>query len=120
MPNHTSDQGTISGAKVLDIKKPPHGAPRAPSGPLLTGADTDPDRWMPNAACRTADPEDFFGPDGERITSRERREKQARKTCATCPVSRQCLGYAVATKQGAGIWGGTSPEERIALAQVNP
>jgi WhiB family redox-sensing transcriptional regulator len=33
----------------------------------------------------------------------------------TCPVAEPCLEYALETNQRAGIWGGTTEEERKSL-----
>jgi WhiB family redox-sensing transcriptional regulator len=32
--------------------------------------------------------------------------------CAVCRVRRQCLRFALATRQSHGIWGGTTEDER--------
>jgi len=66
--------------------------------------------WWQAAACRTADPDIFFpvsahGPGQEEIA-------QAKAVCARCPVRRQCLRFALATRQVHGVWGGTTEEER--------
>ena len=34
------------------------------------------------------------------------------KVCRECPSQIQCLTYALETRQGEGIWGGTTPQER--------
>ncbi|MFM8302673.1 MAG: WhiB family transcriptional regulator [Actinomycetota bacterium] len=39
----------------------------------------------------------------------------ARRICTACHVSRECLEFALATNQEAGIWGGTTEEERRKL-----
>jgi WhiB family redox-sensing transcriptional regulator len=66
--------------------------------------------WRRLAACRDADPELFFpvsasGPSLDQIT-------QAKAICADCPVRRQCLVFALNTRQNHGIWGGMTDEER--------
>jgi WhiB family transcriptional regulator, redox-sensing transcriptional regulator len=43
--------------------------------------------------------------------SRERAE-QAKAVCAVCPVRRECLQFALATRQAHGVWGGMSEHER--------
>jgi WhiB family transcriptional regulator, redox-sensing transcriptional regulator len=42
-------------------------------------------------------------------------EADAKAVCRTCPVRVPCLDFAMATNQDAGVWGGTSEEERRAL-----
>jgi len=66
--------------------------------------------WWRSAACREADPELFFpvtgrGPGAGEIA-------RAKAVCAACRVRRQCLQYALATRQAHGIWGGTTEDER--------
>jgi WhiB family redox-sensing transcriptional regulator len=73
--------------------------------------------WRPLAACRRADPELFFpvsrsGPSLDQAT-------QAKAICAGCPVRRQCLAFALDTRQDHGVWGGTSEEERCPRARIN-
>jgi len=36
----------------------------------------------------------------------------AKEVCAACLVRRQCLQFALATRQAHGVWGGTTEEER--------
>jgi WhiB family redox-sensing transcriptional regulator len=66
------------------------------------------------AACRSADPGLFFGPDAEFVTARRDRVAQARAICAGCPVRDACLAYALDTGQY-GIWGGADEDERRAM-----
>ena len=68
--------------------------------------------WMPRGACQGEDPELFFpigasGPALYQISA-------ARAVCRRCAVARMCLTYALETGQ-AGIWGGTTWEERQAM-----
>lgn len=71
---------------------------------------TGPDDWRSAAACRSADPELFFpvsdfGPSLVQAT-------EAKAICARCPVRRQCLAFALRTRQVHGIWGGLTERER--------
>jgi WhiB family redox-sensing transcriptional regulator len=70
--------------------------------------------WAPRGACRSVDPDWFFGPDGERGAERAVREAVAKKICARCPVIDSCLAWAMA-KNEAGYWAGTSEEERTTI-----
>ena len=68
--------------------------------------------WMPLGACRGEDPELFFpvtlaGPALMQVFA-------AKAVCFRCAVRAACLSYALATGQ-AGIWGGTTQEERRAM-----
>jgi len=41
--------------------------------------------------------------------------QQAKAVCAGCPVAGACLRWAIETRQDAGVWGGLSEVERLAL-----
>jgi len=69
--------------------------------------------WRNQAACREMNTEIWFpngasGPALEQIA-------QAKAICASCEVCEQCLEWALATHQDAGIWGGLTEDERRAL-----
>ena len=66
---------------------------------------------LPGAACKlTLDPEKFFPPSGG---GRPSAEREAKAMCAVCPVSKECLAWALAHVVH-GIWGGTTERERRA------
>ena len=69
--------------------------------------------WRGHAACRDADPEQFF-PDGDTRSARAH-VKTAKLICRGCPVSATCLNWALASGQEAGIWGGLTEDERRRL-----
>lgn len=68
--------------------------------------------WMEDAACLGLEVELFFPtggtPDGT--------TRLVRAMCAACPVSADCLDYAMEREAGDntrhGIWGGTTPRQR--------
>ena len=68
------------------------------------------DLWRDAAACRSVDPELFF-PIGSTGSALEH-IAAAKTVCTNCPVTAQCLEFALETNQDAGVWGGTSEEER--------
>lgn len=37
---------------------------------------------------------------------------KAKSICNSCWLKDKCLDYAVASKEGEGVWGGTTPRER--------
>ncbi|MDV6271759.1 WhiB family transcriptional regulator [Rhodococcus globerulus] len=74
--------------------------------------DTEPWQWRAFARCRTEDASIFFPPEGERPTARSTRESAAKRICRPCPVSVECLNFALTTGQQHGIWGMTTPIER--------
>ncbi|MGH8899311.1 MAG: WhiB family transcriptional regulator [Egibacteraceae bacterium] len=69
--------------------------------------------WRHKAACRGLDPETFFpvGTTGPALDQVAR----AKAVCADCPVVRECLDWALETRQHDGVWGGKNEDERRAL-----
>jgi WhiB family redox-sensing transcriptional regulator len=69
--------------------------------------------WRTKAACLGVDPELFFpiGTTGRALDQIE----EAKAVCLSCSVSEQCLQWALQTNQDAGVWGGTSEDERKSL-----
>jgi WhiB family redox-sensing transcriptional regulator len=66
--------------------------------------------WMKRAACRGEDPALFFPPLGANAA-------KARAICATCSVRQECLSYALADPESAGVWAGLSERERRRLGR---
>jgi WhiB family redox-sensing transcriptional regulator len=73
----------------------------------------DAEDWRQQAACRDTAPEAFFpvGSTGPAISQIE----MAKAICRNCEVQTPCLEFALATNQEAGVWGGTSEDERRRL-----
>ncbi|MGW0532339.1 WhiB family transcriptional regulator [Streptomyces sp. NPDC003032] len=73
---------------------------------------------MHRAACADEDPDLFFpiGTTGPAIRDLD----AAKQICARCPVSGECLAWALSTGQASGVWGGTCEEERAALNRRTP
>lgn len=69
--------------------------------------------WRQHAACRHADPELFFpiGTSGPALLQ----VKEAKAVCARCPVTEQCLQWALENNQDSGVWGGLDENERRRL-----
>jgi WhiB family redox-sensing transcriptional regulator len=70
--------------------------------------------WRHQASCREEDPELFFpiGNTGPALLQIE----EAKAICnRRCPVTEQCLRWALETGQHDGVWGGFSEDERRAL-----
>jgi WhiB family redox-sensing transcriptional regulator len=72
--------------------------------------------WRHEAACRGRDPELFF-PDSATTAAVRVQIAAAKQVCRRCPVSVTCLSWALASGQQAGIWGGTTEQERHRLSQ---
>ena len=69
--------------------------------------------WQTQAACTGANGELFLGPDDERPRDRTRRESLALLVCHSCPVTEACLAHALTVPERHGVWGGTTPEQRL-------
>jgi WhiB family transcriptional regulator, redox-sensing transcriptional regulator len=72
--------------------------------------------WRLVAACRSTDPDLFFpvsstGKSAEDVAA-------AKAVCSHCLVQRECLAFALRTRQAHGIWGGQTEEERQRKAAV--
>lgn len=66
-----------------------------------------PPDWYRQAACRGLDPDLFYPGRGESA-------EPARKVCAGCPVSAECLTAAEDQLEKFGVWGGLSERQRRA------
>jgi WhiB family redox-sensing transcriptional regulator len=71
--------------------------------------------WQRLGLCRGRDSSQFFHPDGERGSSRSRREAAAKAVCQTCPVRAQCAAHALSVREPYGVWGGFSEADRLRL-----
>jgi WhiB family transcriptional regulator, redox-sensing transcriptional regulator len=67
-------------------------------------------RWQRRGACRRpdVDPDAFFPEKGGST-------RAAKAVCATCPVTAECLAYALANDERWGVYGGKSERERRKL-----
>jgi WhiB family transcriptional regulator, redox-sensing transcriptional regulator len=74
--------------------------------------------WRVLAACRPADP-DLFSPVSSAGKSLEQADK-AKAVCGRCMVRRQCLAFALRTRQAHGIRGGLTAEERSQQRPARP
>jgi WhiB family transcriptional regulator, redox-sensing transcriptional regulator len=61
--------------------------------------------WMAGGKCREVPPSVFFPSDGLGVQA-------AQRICAECPVSEECLEYALENRIDHGVWGGRSERER--------
>lgn len=72
--------------------------------------------WRSHAACSEQDPELFFpiGTTGPAVEQAD----AAKRICSGCAVREECLEYAIASNQDAGIWGGLTEDERRTLKRA--
>ncbi len=67
--------------------------------------------WTKRAQCRGEDRALFFPALGANAA-------KARAICSICPVQRECLAYALADPESAGVWAGLTERERRKLRSV--
>lgn len=82
----------------------------------MEAGSRDLEGWRLDAACRHVDPDLFF-PTGTARSAADHIEA-AKAVCQSCAVRVPCLEYALSSHQDAGIWGGTSEEERRKLRKA--
>jgi len=72
--------------------------------------------WRSRASCTTEDPELFFpiGTTGPAVDQAD----AAKRICGGCVVREECLEFALATNQDAGVWGGMTEDERRTLKRA--
>lgn len=69
--------------------------------------------WADRAACRGRELDDFFAESKLRM-------QQAKRVCARCPVSRQCLAEVLRAEESSarfGVYGGLTAAERTDLVK---
>lgn len=67
--------------------------------------------WQEQAICPQTDPDAFY-PDHPLSAARD-----AKRVCARCPVTQQCLAHALNTDEPHGVWGGKTRSERRRMAR---
>ncbi len=67
--------------------------------------------WQSQALCREMDNDIFFPKRGSSAP-------EAFRVCAKCPVTFECLEFALETDQRHGIWGGKSASERSRIKVI--
>ncbi|MFV0286041.1 MAG: WhiB family transcriptional regulator [Demequina sp.] len=76
---------------------------------IFTSTETvTPMAWADQALCAQVDQDLFFPEQGEPNTA-------AKRVCGLCPVTTECLAYALAHREPHGVWGGLSVKQREAL-----
>jgi WhiB family transcriptional regulator, redox-sensing transcriptional regulator len=73
--------------------------------------------WRDDAACRSVDPDLFFGESGAEPTGLEL--AMAKAVCRNCDVRQECLEWATESRQSFGVWGGLSSRE-LRMLQRGP
>jgi WhiB family transcriptional regulator, redox-sensing transcriptional regulator len=83
--------------------------------------------WRAAAACGSADADLFFPVSASANNPQQAADatERAKAVCARCLVRRECLAFALRTRQLHGIWGGMTEKERyprhtIAAMRTHP
>jgi WhiB family redox-sensing transcriptional regulator len=74
----------------------------------VTPADSTRRAWRDDALCRETDPDAFYPDPGQSA-------QQALDVCRRCPVTAECLAFALAHDERFGVWGGTTEADRQRL-----
>ena len=69
--------------------------------------------WQRRAACAVHDPELWF-PVSETSYAGAWQVDDAKTICRSCPVQQECLDYAIRERIDDGIYGATTPAQRVA------
>ena len=72
--------------------------------------------WRAESACLNTDPDVFFPVAVGSAASKQ--VERAMRICADCTVRQQCLDFAIRSGEKDGIWGGTTPDERIRVRRA--
>ena len=67
--------------------------------------------WIRDDACRDIETAIFFPVTDDGAIA-------AKRVCATCPVQKPCLKFALFTNQDDGVWGGASEDERRSIRRT--
>ena len=74
-------------------------------------------QWIQLAACKKKTA--LFFPPEEEMKRANIVYRNAKAICKDCPVTEQCLQYALREEMYFGVWGGTTPKERQAMFRHN-
>lgn len=67
--------------------------------------------WRDRAACKGMNPDLFFPENGQ--------SPAAHMACAVCPVTAECLEYAIVSGETGGVWGGLCGKDRREYRRAN-
>ena len=71
--------------------------------------------WYDEAQCLGTTQEIFFYESRDNEQDKVVLRTIAKSICRVCTVKKECLNYALETRQVGGIWGGLTPKERKRL-----
>jgi len=104
------DEPPDPSAHVISIRHPADDELTAPAADLdddgaAAGRHSGDLDWQDHGLCKQSDPEAFFPEKGGST-------KQAKAVCKRCPITDECLRWALDNRERYGIWGGKSEYER--------
>lgn len=89
------------GGEMIDLPSLPEHLPR---------------NWVEQSKCaKQGKPTSFFYPPGKFGKMFDKFMAEIREYCESCPVKKECLDFAMASKREQGVWGGFSESERRAM-----
>jgi WhiB family redox-sensing transcriptional regulator len=71
--------------------------------------------WFDDANCKGVDKNVFFLEGNVPPLESRQRVAEAKSYCDACSVKKQCLEFALEYKEKHGIYGGATPQERMAM-----
>ena len=74
--------------------------------------------WQYSGLCSAVDPRLFFHPESERGPARRNRDNAAVAVCIQCPVIADCRNHALSVREGHGVWGGLTEQDRRTILQL--
>lgn len=74
--------------------------------------------WRDRAACKGVSLDVFYFESDETNRNLKKATDKAKSFCKECPVSEQCLAYALNEDIKFGVWGGFTSRERGALRRM--
>jgi len=73
-------------------------------------------KWFDLASCKGKDNTMFFGNENGNVPSDVARK--VKRICSECPVSFECLNFAIENEEQYGIWGGLTAKERKSIIKT--
>lgn len=74
--------------------------------------------WRDQAKCRGVDPLVFLPREDLGRNATRAAHLVAKRHCAACPVTDECLEYALANDEYWGVWGNTTPRQRRVIREA--
>ena len=111
----TESTATILKERISALSKGPESTSRdsAPASPPPVPVEDDRRDWPRRAHCRGMLTAIFYPPEGLRGSAAQRHIGEVKHICRQRVVRRECLLHALEKPEPYGIWGATTPQERL-------